>query len=88
MRLLSANQRSAIAPVASVVSRTASPPSGAMRYTCGSLSSFRLAAKAIHLPSGDHCGSESLSPAVNRRDLLPSIGKSHSSVLPSFFSML
>src|SRR5205085_7848595 len=46
-----------------------------------------FAAKAIHLPSGDHTGSVSVSPLVRRRGLRPSVGKSHSSVLPSFFSM-
>ena len=49
---------------------------------------------AIHLPSGDHFGSLSLSPAVNIRApfaaavAAPSpVGKSQSDVLLSFFSM-
>jgi hypothetical protein len=61
------------APVAMSVKRRASPPSGAMRYTCASSSSFapstprRLATKAIQRPSGDQAGSPSFSPAEVRR---------------------
>src|SRR5207244_5749762 len=93
MRLLSRNHLSANAPVAMVVRRVASPPSGAIRYTCGSASSFRFAVNAIHFPSGDQRGSLSLSPAVSLRGFANDgfapnpVGKSHSSVTPSFLSM-
>ncbi len=100
MRFPSGNHFRAAAPVAIFVTRSASPPSGAMRYTCGSASSLRLAVNAIHLPSGDQRGSLSLSPAVSRRGRLmaavpfaarsPSampVGNSHNSVLDSLVSI-
>ena len=46
----------AAAPVETFATRRASPPSGAMTYTCGSASSLRFAVKATWRPSGDHAG--------------------------------
>src|SRR5258706_15081324 len=76
-------------PVARWVRRRASPPSGAMRYACGS-SSFlpchsRLATNAIVAPCGDQAGWPSFSPqVVSTRGASPEVESSHRLALARF----
>ena len=61
------------------VTRRASPPVGAMTYTCGPSSAPRLPVKAMSLPSGDHFGPAFFPGAcVSWTCREPSVARSHS----------
>jgi hypothetical protein len=79
----SGHQRNASTPVATVAARQASPPSGAIRYSCVSSSLLpswvRRAVKAIRSPCGLQRGAPSFSPhCVSGRGAPPSVDSSHS----------
>ena len=79
-RLPSSNHFGLCTPLASFVSRRASPPPSGITYNCGALSSPRCDVKATYLPSGLIAGEPSLAASVvNARWPLPSTFQIHRS---------
>ena len=79
-------------PGAKSLARSASPPSGAIRYSCGVLSFLpccsRRATNAMRSPCGDHAGWPSLSPQrVSGRAAARCMPSSHNAVVVLFLSM-
>ena len=74
------DQANPFTPVFESVSRSASPPLGEIRYTCGLPS--RADTKPIHFPSGDHTAPPSLfGLLVSRIGAPPSVEASQRSAL-------
>src|SRR5262245_3930663 len=88
MLLLSAAHFRPDGLIGMLLTRRASPPAGAITYTCGPSSVPRLLVNAMCLPSGDHFGLEFLpSEVVSCRCSLPSVESSQICDVLSSFSV-